>query len=271
MQQEYKRIRRTLCLPLLLPNWSYPSTVVDETIKKEDEGEENARSSSHMKPDKLFSTSNSSVLSDLKNYWPSKCGIMLDIYKLIQPGRKPPKVSIHTETGHVLSRVRQVVAAGGGGEVLAEYKTFGSPTTRKTATAASERRLRRFVKFGSDRIPMTKNDQIAIRKVSNANNFASLLLLGFHPIDSVPFYHTLEHTYFVYPTSDSDDRTDEKIPASTGGTEAFQYLRSSMIRKNVLAVGELLTRATATSRLVILWPLGPRQSAGRSGLCAGRH
>jgi hypothetical protein len=34
-----------------------------------------------------------------------------------------------------------------------------------------------------------------------------------------------------------------------------------MIRKNVLAVGELLTRATATSRLVILWPLGPRRSA----------
>jgi Ku70/Ku80 beta-barrel domain len=261
MQQEYKKIRRTLCIPLLLPNWnsSGDNSTEENQVKKEDQ-----TNTTKIIPDETSSrSSNTSSL----NQWPPKSGIMIDVFKLIQPARKPPKVQIHIETGRVLSRIRQILSVGGGGggtDVIAEYKSFGSPSTRRTSAAIAERRLGRYVTFGGERVPMTKQDQTAVRKAANANTeFASLILLGFKPISSIPFYHTLEQTYFVYPTADEVDdgndskkKDEDKAAITTGGCEAFVHLRSSMIRKGVIAVGELLTRVTASSRLVVLWPTG---------------
>lgn len=164
----------------------------------------------------------------------------------------------------VLSRVRQIIPAGGG-DVIAEYKSFASPNSKRIMKNRHELRLRRFVVFGGERVPMTKNDQIETRKASNANKeFASIILLGFKPKDRIPFFHTLEQSYFVYPTPDdtSDDkrynRAKNKGDSSgvSGGCDAFAHLHASMIRKGVVAIGELLTRVTATSRLVVMWPTG---------------
>jgi hypothetical protein len=57
----------------------------------------------------------------------------------------------------------------------------------------------------------------------------------------------LDHTYFCYPNEES-----------IGGPTMLAHLHASMIRKNVLAVGELLQRVTTTSRPVALWPLTER-------------
>lgn len=75
---------------------------------------------------------------------------------------------------------------------------------------------------------------------------ASLILLGFKDQNTaVPFYHAVEHSYFCYPT----DAT------TAGSTDAFAHLHASMVRKKVVAIGELLVRVTATSRFVVMRPM----------------
>jgi len=118
----------------------------------------------------------------------------------------------------------------------------------------TEARIRTYAEFGmksitskeKGHVAMTPKDVQAIRSASNANSeFASMILLGFKPQDSVPFTHTIDRPYFVYPNDE----------VAQGSIVAFAHLHASMLRKRVLAIGELLTRKTATSRLVALWPL----------------
>ena len=83
-----------------------------------------------------------------------------------------------------------------------------------------------------------------IRRKSNANKgTASLILVGFKPIASMPRL-TFQNSYFAYPN-------EEKV---TGSGDAFAALLASMLRKEVIAIGELLLRATASSRLVAIVP-----------------
>ena len=91
---------------------------------------------------------------------------------------------------------------------------------------------------------MTAEDVRVIRRKSNANKgTASLILVGFKPIASMPRL-TFQNSYFAYPN-------EEKV---TGSGDAFAALLASMLRKEVIAIGELLLRATASSRLVAIVP-----------------
>ena len=93
--------------------------------------------------------------------------------------------------------------------------------------------IRYFAPFACERVPMTKEDVLEIKRSSNADpGGASLILLGFKPVGSIPAAHTLENSYLVYPN-------DEKV---VGSTVAFANLHAAMLRKKVLAIGELLTR-----------------------------
>jgi non-homologous end joining protein Ku len=85
-----------------------------------------------------------------------------------------------------------------------------------------------------------------MKKQSNAGQVkASLILLGFKPKDSVPLHYNVEQAFYLYPNED-------KVK---GSTAAFANLRASMMRrKGVVAIGELLTQVTATSRLVAIFP-----------------
>eukprot|EP00978_Attheya_sp_CCMP212_P030320 scaffold111044_cov53-Attheya_sp.AAC.1 len=84
-----------------------------------------------------------------------------------------------------------------------------------------------------------------LKRESNVNDkFASLVLIGFQPDTVIPLTHTLEPCYFIYPNEDR----------MKGSRAAFSALHASMIRKGVLAIGELLTRITGTSRLVAMIP-----------------
>ena len=139
------------------------------------------------------------------------------------------------------------MAENGSGAILAEFRP-DSVKTDSMAAAALEDRWRYFVDFGGERVDMAPADKVALKKSANANSdFASLILLGFKEKHSVPISHRLEQTYYAYP---SEERTEGSVPA-------FAHLHASMLRKGVLAIGELLSRVSATSRLVAMWPLEP--------------
>ena len=146
----------------------------------------------------------------------------------------------------MLSAVRQVVPKGSS-RVSEEYRTDVSSSSGSKLVRKSKDQLRTYCNFGGEHVYISIDDKVALKKAANANpEFASLILLGFRDKDSIPVvHHCLEQAYFAYP---SDERT-------VGSTAMFAHLHASMLRKGVLAIGELLARATATSRLVALWPL----------------
>lgn len=128
--------------------------------------------------------------------------------------------------------------------VIKETGELLKSSDRGESQRSSVAEIRQFAAFASERVPLSKTEVAQIKALSNANDEASLILLGFKPVDAVPITHTIEYSYFVYPN-------DEAV---RGSTEAFAHLHASMLRKKVLAIGELLTRSTATSRLVALYP-----------------
>ena len=106
-------------------------------------------------------------------------------------------------------------------------------------------RLQTVVEFGSKIVPISKEEVAAIKNQSNANRTdASLILLGFKHQDAVPRHYAVEKSYYLYPN-------EQRI---SGSTVAFANLHAAMVRKGVAAIGELLTKATATSRLVAIYP-----------------
>ena len=105
-------------------------------------------------------------------------------------------------------------------------------------------RIRTYVEFGGQPVAVSQQEISEIKKQSNIIQEASLVLLGFKEKNAVPLHYTVENPYFLYPN-------DEEVKDST---VAFANLHAAMIRKGVLAVGELLTKVTATSRLVAIYP-----------------
>ena len=81
---------------------------------------------------------------------------------------------------------------------------------------------------------MPKEDVDSIRVFANGAYDPGLTILGFKSRSSVPFYHSITSTYLILP-SDSD---------VLGSANAFAQLRASMLRKNVVAIGEVLHRET---------------------------
>ena len=102
-----------------------------------------------------------------------------------------------------------------------------------------------YTEFGGERIPLTSMDVSKIKMASNFHhNIAGVALLGFRPASAFSLTHILEKPYFCYPN-------DTLVK---GSTQAFANLHASMKRKQVILIGELLTRATGSSRLVALIP-----------------
>jgi non-homologous end joining protein Ku len=118
-------------------------------------------------------------------------------------------------------------------------------STEVGRNAEGSDRIRTYIELGGERIAMSRKDKMGINMAGNANNAQSLILLGFKDRNAVPFTHTLEATYFVYP----NDKGVE------GSSSAFAHLHAAMLRKHVVAIGELLTRKNGTARLVAMSPL----------------
>lgn len=112
-------------------------------------------------------------------------------------------------------------------------------------------RIFTYTEFGGERIPLTPTDVASIKAGSNAHKDASLALVGFKPLSDIPITFLLEKSYFCYPNDD----------AVKGSTDAFANLHASMRRKHVVLIGELLSRATTSSRLVALIPQAERKNS----------
>jgi len=147
------------------------------------------------------------------------------------------KVLLFDNTDRRLSRITEGVTENG--DLLYKKSKFAP-------TQPNHNLMRKFFEFGGEMVPITEDDKMAIKKQCNANSeFPSLILLGFKPAESIPFYHVLKHPYFVYP--------NESV--CQGSAEAFAHLHASMLRRNVVGIGEFLFRPTAISYLVALLPL----------------
>ena len=131
-------------------------------------------------------------------------------------------------------------------EGVTESGTLLYTKSKFAPTQPSHNRIRKFFEFGGETVPFSEEDKLAIKKQCNANpNFPSLILLGFKPAASIPFYHLLKNPYLVYPNDE----------ACRGSADAFAHLHASMLRKKVVGVGELLYRVGAISFLVALFPV----------------
>lgn len=113
-------------------------------------------------------------------------------------------------------------------------------------TQPNHKLMRKFFEFGGEHVPISEEDKATIKKQCNAcPDFPGLILLGFKPADSIPCHHILKSPYFVYPNDDT----------CRGSADAFAHLHTSMLRKNVVGIGEFLYRTTAFSFLVAFFPL----------------
>ncbi|KAL7561765.1 hypothetical protein ACA910_013305 [Epithemia clementina (nom. ined.)] len=181
---------------------------------------------------------------------------LLDWYRLTQTSKKPNLLTISQQTGYVVQSLRQLVTKQHQ-DVLFEQIT-GSKTRANPST-----RLRSFIPFGDDRVPLTEQDKKIIKKGSNSNSeFASLILIGFRPKDAISDLLAIESSYVCLPPpiQNSDIDPEEEAKNHANNFHAIACLHQAMQDENVVAVGELLTRVTSTSRLVALWPLPPRPS-----------
>ena len=107
------------------------------------------------------------------------------------------------------------------------------------------KRFRQFFDFAGELVPISKDDTQTMLKNSNGGFDPGLTILGFKPRDAIPSYHCVSTTYLIFPN-------DSEIKGSRKG---FLSLYRAMVRKNVLAVGEVLHRETLQSRLVAIYPL----------------
>jgi len=170
--------------------------------------------------------------------------IMIDWYSVVQLSTKPGKVVIDTANKRETINIRTILEEDTGKEVA---KYWDRPTTDQREYQKSQpgaQRFRQFYNFANELIPMTPSDMKKINENANGGYAPGLTILGFKPRDSIPSYHCLSKTFLIFPND-----TDVK-----GSENAFMHLHASMLRKNVLALGEALHRESMQSRLVAIYP-----------------
>ena len=184
------------------------------------------------------------------SYW-------MDWYRLIQTRKKPNfSLRLNQEDGQPVHSLVQTVTAKDQ-DVLVE-KIVGAKEPRPSSKAAW--RLRSFTFFGNDRVKMSKDDLVAIKNTSNSNpDFVSFILTGFRPEDTVPSLMSIGQSFLVVPTAKeylvSDSKNEDQQTNYQNNLAAMKILWQAMREEKVVAIGELLKRTSATSRMVVLWPL----------------
>jgi hypothetical protein len=107
-------------------------------------------------------------------------------------------------------------------------------------------RFRKYVEFGDERVILSDEDLATLKKQANAYREApGLTFIGFKDKAAIPWYHTMETPYLIYPNDG----------VVQGSREAFVHLHAAMLRKSVIAMGEVLHRVTFKSRLCVIYPI----------------
>eukprot|EP00934_Nitzschia_sp_Nitz4_P005057 Nitzschia sp. Nitz4//scaffold60_size111251//33095//35408//NITZ4_004142-RA/size111251-augustus-gene-0.120-mRNA-1//-1//CDS//3329555549//5047//frame0 len=182
------------------------------------------------------------VLPDWRDQDSDMPSIMVDWYRFIQMAKKPGRVQIDQRTKRETVLVKMYMDRIG--EIFATFRN-GDPADRLKPKPGLQR-IRTFATFGGESIQMTSQDLKDIRYLANGSrDKASLTLLGFKPRDSIPFWHSLDTPYLIYPNE----------ALVEGSRDAFVELHTAMIEKDVVAIGEVLHRTHWSSRLVMISPL----------------
>lgn len=120
-------------------------------------------------------------------------------------------------------------------------------------------RFRSFYHFIDELIPMQSEDMKTILKFANGGYEPGLTILGFKPQGSIPFFHSIHIPLIIYPN-------DKEVQ---GSRVAFARLHAAMVRKKMLAIGEVQHRGYWQSRLVAVYPLEKSSDEEDSGKPAG--
>ncbi|KAL9188308.1 hypothetical protein ACHAXT_006686 [Thalassiosira profunda] len=151
-------------------------------------------------------------------------GIMLDLFGMVQVRSKPAKVSVHQEKNRMTNRVTKRV-------------------NKETGEVVEKEDLHHFAEL-CGRVSVQPATIAKMKRASNSMEEAGLVLLGFRPMR-------------LLPTTDLMARSALAISNNArvrGSGKALYNLKQSMVKKKVFAVGELLTRASATSRMIAMVP-----------------
>jgi hypothetical protein len=142
-------------------------------------------------------------------------------------------------------KIRTILEKDTGKEVAKFYTSPSSEQREIQNNQPGLHRLRQFFDFAGELIPVTKADLDEMQLIASGGRDPGLTILGFKPRASIPSYHSISATFLIYPNDD----------VVQGSREAFAHLHASMLRKNVVAIGEALYRSTWQSRLVAIYPL----------------
>ncbi|CAJ1954274.1 unnamed protein product [Cylindrotheca closterium] len=218
LRHDYKKPRRAYYGPMRLPDWR--KRILDEKDAQDDEDKD------------------------------KDTAIMIDWFKFVQLAKKPSTVQIDLQTKLETIKVTNLIDDHG--EVLATVKR-GNTFDRTTSETMQPglHRIRTFADFAGELVPMSQSEMKELKNAASGKlDSSNLVLLGFRPSHLIPFYHAIDSAYLVYPQVDGNDRE-----AQQDNRNAFINLRAAMIRKNVVAIGEVLFRVGWTSKLVVIRPL----------------
>lgn len=171
--------------------------------------------------------------------------LQLHWYRLVQTARRPGKIVVHQKTGMELNSMTQIVEKGDLlQEILYEKVTGDKESAPKVST-----RLCSYVEVNKTRVPLSETEKTELKAKSHPHKFASLRVIGFRPADSIDRTSaSIEQPYFCVPPDDAESRVK-------GSRPAFSALHKAMMKRNALMLGELLTRNTATTRMVAAWAI----------------
>ncbi|KAL3817675.1 hypothetical protein ACHAXA_002824 [Cyclostephanos tholiformis] len=151
-------------------------------------------------------------------------GIMLDLYGVVQVRNKPQKVSVHQENNKMTIRRTIRIIAESGEEVPPEN-------------------IHHFADF-CGRVSLPPENVVTMKRLSNSLDKAGLVVHGFRAMKFLNATNLISNAVLAIAN-------DFRV---RGSGRALYNLKRSMRKKSVFAVGELLLRATATSRMVALVP-----------------
>ena len=116
-------------------------------------------------------------------------------------------------------------------------------TNIETGEVVAPEDVHNFAEF-CGRVSIHPADLGKMKKASNSHNEAGLVVHGFRPMKLLP-------TTNLMSRSSIGIANDSRV---SGSEKALYNLKQSMMKKGVFAVGELLTRVSATSNMVAIVP-----------------
>lgn len=151
-------------------------------------------------------------------------GIMLDLYGVVQVRNKPQKISVHQEKNKATIKKTKRINA-------------------ETGEVVEDEDVHNFANF-CGRVSIQPANLVNMKKASNSQDASSLVVHGFRPMKFLPITNLMSKTTIALAN-------DSRV---SGSEKALYNLKLSMIKKDVFAVGEMLTRASTTSKMVALVP-----------------